>query len=105
MTPATTATVVARWTSRPATTTPVVCDGCGETLDPGTPQCPQCRQAAVPTPTGMLAVLVQTVGGDRRLVIAERTPTGGWAPTRHLPASPDVVRALARQDQSRGGAA
>lgn len=98
-------TVVARWTSRPATNASTVCDGCGETLDPGTTQCPQCRQAAVVAPTGMLAVLVETAAGDRRLVIAERTPTGGWAPARHLPATPTVVRALARQDQTRGGAA
>ncbi|HEX6238918.1 MAG TPA: hypothetical protein VFZ68_17085 [Acidimicrobiales bacterium] len=103
MRPAT--TIVARWTSRPATTASAFCDECGETLDPGTTRCPQCRQSAPVPPTGMLAVLVETTGGDRRLVVAERTPDGGWAPTRHLPATPTTVRALSRQDQTRGGAA
>jgi hypothetical protein len=97
--------VVARWAARPATTGPAVCGECGEPLDPGSVQCPQCRQATATTATGMLAVVVETTAGDRRLVVAERTPTGGWAPTRHLPASDQAVRALARQDQTRDGAA
>jgi RNA polymerase subunit RPABC4/transcription elongation factor Spt4 len=97
--------VVARWAARRATTGPAVCGECGEHLDLGTTQCPQCRQAAATTATGMLAVVVETTGGDRRLVVAERTPTGGWAPTRHLSATGEAVRALARQDATRGGAA
>jgi predicted RNA-binding Zn-ribbon protein involved in translation (DUF1610 family) len=100
------ATVVARWTTRPATTTtPVVCDECGEVLEPGMTRCPQCRQAAPLPPTGMLAVVVETTRGDKRLVVAERTPGGGWAATRTMPATPAVVRAVARQDHTRGGAA
>jgi hypothetical protein len=99
------ATVVARWTTRPATAVPVVCDECGEVLEPGTTQCPQCRQAAPIPPTGMLAVVVETTRGDKRLVVAERTPGGGWAATRTMPATPTAVRAIARQDHTRGGAA
>lgn len=99
------ATVVARWTTRPATTTPVVCDECGEVLEPGTTKCPQCRQAAPVPPTGMLAVVVETTRGETRLVVAERTAAGGWAATRAMPATPAVVRAVARQDHTRGGAA
>ena len=56
-------------------------------------------------PTGMLAVVVETAGGDERLVVAERTPGGGWAATRNVPATPSAVRAVARQDHTRGGAA
>jgi predicted amidophosphoribosyltransferase len=97
--------VVARWAARRVADRPTICDECGEALDPGTTECPQCRQAAADTATGMLAVVVETAGGDRRLVVAERTPAGGWAPTRHLPATGQAVRALARQDATRGGAA
>jgi RNA polymerase subunit RPABC4/transcription elongation factor Spt4 len=96
--------VVARWSHRTATEA-TRCDECGEHLDVGTTQCPQCRQAAAATATGMLAVVVETTAGDRRLVVAERTPTGGWAPTRHVPATNQAVRALARQDLTRDGAA
>ena len=96
--------VVARWTHRTAAH-PTCCDECGEPLDAGTSQCPQCRQAAGATATGMLAVVVETTSGDRRLVIAERTPTGGWAPSRHLPATPAVVRAVARHDAAQDGVA
>jgi len=60
-------------------------------------QCPQCRKLAPAHPTGMLAVVIDTARG-RRLVIAERTPAGRWAPTRHLPATSEAVRMLHRQD-------
>jgi hypothetical protein len=53
----------------------------------------------------MLAVVVETTRGDKRLVVAERTPGGGWAATRTMPATPAVVRAVARQDHTQGGAA
>jgi hypothetical protein len=99
----TAAHVVARWSARRPTTAPIGCDDCGEALEPGTTHCPQCRQAAPVPSTGMLAVLVQTAGGSHRLVIAERTPGGGWAPTRNVPATPPAVRAVARQDLTRGG--
>jgi hypothetical protein len=97
-------TIVARWSTRPATTTATVCDECGEALEAGTTRCPQCRQAAPVPPTGMLAAVVETTGGERRLVVAERTPGGGWAAARVVPATPTVVRAVARQDRTRGGA-
>lgn len=96
--------VVARWSARRPTTTPVGCDECGEALEPGRTHCPQCRQAAPVPSTGMLAVLLQTASGDQRLVVAERTPSGGWAATRNVPATPPAVRAVARQDLTRGGA-
>ena len=99
------ATVVARWTTRPAATTAVECDECGEVLEPCTAQCPQCRQAAPIPPTGMLAVVVETTRGEKRLVVAERTAAGGWAAIRTMPATPTAVRAVARQDHPRGGAA
>jgi hypothetical protein len=91
------ATVVARWTHRAAREdTP--CAECGEHLDAGTTHCPNCRQAAAPVAIGMLAAVVETAAGDRRLVIAERTPDGGWAPTRHVPATDRALRALARPE-------
>jgi hypothetical protein len=96
--------VVARWAHRTATQ-PTLCGECGEPLDVGATQCPQCRQAAATTATGMLAVVVETAAGERRLVVAERTPTGGWAPTRRLPATSHAVRALARQATTGEGAA
>jgi hypothetical protein len=99
------ATILARWSTCSATTVPAMCDECGEALEAGVTHCPQCRQS-VPLPsTGMLAALVETTGGDRRLVVAERTPGGGWAAARVMPATPNAVRALARQDRTRGGAA
>lgn len=98
------ATIVARWSARPAASTATVCDECGEALDAGTARCPQCRQAARVMPTGMLAAVVETTRGERRLVVAERTPGGGWAAARVVPATPMAVRAIARQDLSRGGA-
>jgi hypothetical protein len=97
----TAARVVARWAARRPTTAPGGCEECGETLEPGTTQCPQCRQAAPVPATGMLAVLVSTADGER-LVIAERTPTGGWAATRSVPATPAAVVAVARHDLARG---
>jgi hypothetical protein len=100
-TASTAARVVARWAARRPTTAPVGCDECGEALEPGTTQCPQCRQAAPVTATGMLAVLVSTADGER-LVIAERTPSGGWAATRSVPATPAAVGAVARHDTARG---
>lgn len=99
------ATIVARWSARPATVTATVCDECGESIDAGTARCPQCRQATRVMQTGMLAAVVETTGGERRLVVAERTPGGGWAAARVVPATPSVVRAVARQDLTRGGAA
>jgi RNA polymerase subunit RPABC4/transcription elongation factor Spt4 len=98
------AQVVARWSLRRPTMAPVGCGECGEALEPETTQCPQCRQAAPVASTGMLAVLVETARGDERLVIAERTPSGGWAATRNVPATPHALQAVARQDLTRGGA-
>lgn len=98
------ATILARWSTRPATTAPAMCDECGEVLEAGVTHCPQCRQALPVPPTGMLAALVETNGGERRLVVAERTPGGGWAASRVMPATPTAVRAVARQDCARGGA-
>jgi hypothetical protein len=98
------ATIVARWSSRPAPTTATVCEECGEALEAGTTRCPQCRQAAPVPLTGMLAAVVETTGGERRLVVATRTPGVGWAATRVVRATPTVVRAVARQDRTRGGA-
>ena len=91
------ATVVARWTHR-AAREDTTCGECGQHLDAGTTHCSNCRQAAVPEATGMLAIVVETAAGDRRLVIAERTPDGGWAPTRHVPATDRALRALARPE-------
>lgn len=101
---AATTTVVARWCHR-AATADTTCGECGEALDAGTTACPTCRQAASPTATGMLAVVVETAAGDRRLVIAERAPDGRWAPTRHVPATDRAVRAVARHDTAQDGAA
>lgn len=98
-------TIVARWSTRPATTTSTMCDECGEALEPGATRCPQCRQAVPVVPAGMLAALLETASGERRLVIAESTPGGGWAAARVVPATPSAVRAVARQDRTRGGAA
>lgn len=98
------ATVVARWAHR-TVTTDTTCGECGEALDAGTTQCPNCRQAVATEATGMLAVVVETAAGDCRLVIAERTPDGRWAATRHAPATDQAVRAVARQNTTRDGAA
>lgn len=98
--------VIARWATATAPVGPTACGECGEHLDPGTAQCPACRQATTAGPaTGRLAVVIETTGGERRLLIAERTPGGGWAPTRYLPATADAVAALASQDRTRDGAA
>jgi hypothetical protein len=48
-------------------------------------------------PVGMLAVVVDTPAGPR-LVIAERTPGGGWAPARVVEATGEAVRMVHRQD-------
>lgn len=98
--------VIARWATPTTPTGPTACDECGEHLDPDMTQCPGCRQTTTTGPaTGRLAVVIETTAGDRRLVIAERTPSGGWAPTRRLPATDKAVAALARQDRTRDGAA
>jgi RNA polymerase subunit RPABC4/transcription elongation factor Spt4 len=89
--------VVARWSSRRTSDRPQTCEECGEAVPAATVQCPQCRQFTPAHPTGMLAVVIDTASG-RRLVIAERTPAGGWAPTRDLPATSEAVRVLRRQD-------
>ena len=96
------ATIVARWSARRVAATATVCDECGEGLDAGVTRCPQCRQAVGPTPTGMLATVVELAGGEPRLVVAERTPSGGWAAARVMPATPRAVQAIARQDLARG---
>lgn len=103
--PRSVATILARWSTCSATTAPAMCDECGEALEAGLTHCPQCRQSVPVPPTGMLAALVETTGGERRLVVAERTPGGGWAAAHVMPATPNAVRALARQDRTRGGAA
>jgi RNA polymerase subunit RPABC4/transcription elongation factor Spt4 len=93
--------VVARWTSRRTSERPRSCEECGEVVPAATAQCPQCRQVAPAHPTGMLAVVIDTANGQR-LVIAERTPAGGWAPTRDVPATSEAVRVLRRQDATEG---
>jgi RNA polymerase subunit RPABC4/transcription elongation factor Spt4 len=93
--------VVARWATHRTHSHSIRCSGCGWILEPGTLQCPQCREAASPEPTGMLAVVVVT-GVGRRIVVAERTPSGGWAPTRSVPATGETVRVLRRQDCTDG---
>jgi RNA polymerase subunit RPABC4/transcription elongation factor Spt4 len=89
--------IVARWSARRTSDRPQTCDECGEIVPAAVDQCPQCRQLAPAHPTGMLAVLIDTANG-RRLVIAERTPNRGWAPTRDLPATSEAVRMLRRHD-------
>ena len=89
--------VIARWATRRPTDHPTVCGECGQLVDAGANTCPTCRQATS-TATGMIAVVIETTNGDHRLVIAERTADGEWAPTRCMDPSPQAVRALARQD-------
>ena len=96
------ATIVARWSARRVAATETVCDECGEGLDAGVRRCPQCRQAVGPASTGMLATVVELAGGERRLVVAERTPAGGWVAARVMPATSRAVQAIARQDLARG---
>lgn len=97
--------VIARWATASAPDRPSACGECGQHLNPDTTQCPGCRQTTAGPATGRLAVVIETTAGERRLLIAERTPAGGWAPTRHLPATADAVAALARQDRTKDGAA
>ena len=97
--------VIARWATPTAPAGPTGCDECGEHLDPDMAQCPGCRQTTAGPATGRLAVVIETTAGDRRLLIAERTPSGGWASTRRLPATDKAVRAVARQDRTKDGAA
>jgi hypothetical protein len=89
--------VVARWTGRRSPTGPVCCDECGAEVEPGE-RCPACYQQAPTIRAGMLATVITTAGGQRRAVVAQRTPAGGWAPVRTVPATDDVIRALRRQD-------
>lgn len=51
---------------------------------------------------GMLAAVVDTPAGAR-LVIAQRTPAGDWAPTRAIDATPDAVRMVRRQNTTDNG--
>jgi hypothetical protein len=97
--------VVARWAGHPCRERPSICGECGAVVEAQAERCPGCRQAVPAEATGMLAVVVETTGGARRLVVAHRSPGGGWAPTRDLPATGEAVRMLRRQDATAGGAA
>lgn len=89
--------VLARWVGRRGIGAPMVCDECGEDVEAGQ-RCPTCYQQAPTSRAGMLATVITTSRGERRAVIAQRTPAGGWAPVRTVPATGEVIRALRRQD-------
>lgn len=91
--------VVSRWTGRPSAT-------CLECATPFAGMvCPNCRQRLEARDlSGRIGVEVETEAGDNLLVIAERSPDGGWATTRVLDASDEAVRMLARQHPDPGPA-
>jgi hypothetical protein len=79
--------VVARWTVAADAGTEGACDECGTPAVIGQ-QCPTCRQLVDPRgPLGRLAVAT-VIAGRRTVVIAERTPAGGWAPVRRWTPEP-----------------
>jgi uncharacterized Zn finger protein (UPF0148 family) len=85
--------VVARWAEPHGTAHHTSCTGCGEPLVPHTIECPQCAQQ-VGRITAMLAQVIETAGGDRKLVISARTLEGGWEPVRTAAATDEAVRMI-----------
>ena len=88
--------VLARFSALRSTPAPVTCDECGDTVTASV-ACPTCRQAAGSASVGILAVAHTTAAGDRRIVLAERTAAGGWAPLRSFAADARAERMLRRQ--------
>jgi hypothetical protein len=84
--------VVARWTARRRPGPGAVCEECATPLVDIACEC--CGQL-VGRAVGMLATVVDTPAGPQ-LVIAERSPAGGWTPLRRFPATREALRALAR---------
>jgi hypothetical protein len=48
----------------------------------------------------VMAVVIETEGGVRVLVVAERAPGGRWAAVKTTAATCEAVAALRRQDQA-----
>ena len=90
--------VVARWAEQFTVTR---CGECDEHLAASLTHCPCCGQKAVGDPVGMLATVIETIGGRRRLVVSRRDPAGAWTPCRVLVASEEAVRMLRRSAAGR----
>ena len=92
--------VVARWAERRPTQTKV-CDECSELVTSQSGRCANCGQL-ITVLTGLLAVVIETHTGDRRLVICERTERGGsWTPIRVVRANDEGIRMLRRSVRDR----
>jgi hypothetical protein len=90
--------VIARWAEQLTVTR---CGECDEHLPADLTHCPRCGQKAVGDPVGMLATVIETIGGRRRLVVSRREPAGAWTPCRVLVASEEAVRMLRRSAAGR----
>lgn len=88
--------LVARWVG--GRTGPELCPECGEDLDGN--QCPACRHVTTAERTALLAVVVDTPAGAR-LVVAERTPGGGWVPTRVVRDGVEEAARMVRRQNGR----
>lgn len=71
--------VIGRWTVPVGDGSPAACDECGTAAVIGR-QCPECCQLVAPHGTSGRLAVATTIGGRRLVVVAERTPGGGWAP-------------------------
>lgn len=80
--------VLARWVS--PNDQPTTCTECGSKVEAGE-DCSTCGQWP---DVGMLAVVMMTSGGIRRIVVSKRAPSGGWCPVRNVPADPEAERML-----------
>jgi len=92
--------VVARWAAHAPAGPDVRCAECGARVEPTAVYCDGCGQVPSQAPRGRMAVVIDTTAG-RRLVIAERTPDGGWTAARTQEPTGETVRMLRRQDITR----